>query len=343
VNIYIADFSSRTMAVFGSLPHVGGVLFEGDDDKIAEVFELLQKTLARRKSEFSQQGIGSFREYVTQKDDCPAILFFIDNYVAFIESYEQYEDTLAQLSREAASYGIYLVFTMNNSGELRSRIRQNFTSGIALQMPDKFEYEAVVGDRTETVPESRTPGRGLIKAPLPVEFQTALCVREEPGLSLAQTLRRHFAEITPAAGEGVKKLGDTLESLSFDALMVRSDVKALTDGEIALGLTAEDGKLMTVTLDDEFCYTVGGSVGSGKAGLLASIAKQAKTKGALLYLFDSEGGELEKLGFFEKVVHNDSELFDLMESVLVPQFSERNGVVNDARDAGQDVRGAMKT
>ncbi|MCL2035030.1 MAG: hypothetical protein FWG94_09915, partial [Oscillospiraceae bacterium] len=42
---------SRTMAVFGSLPHVGGVLFEGDDDKISEVFELLQNTLARRKSE----------------------------------------------------------------------------------------------------------------------------------------------------------------------------------------------------------------------------------------------------------------------------------------------------
>jgi S-DNA-T family DNA segregation ATPase FtsK/SpoIIIE len=210
-------------------------------------------------------------------------------------------------------------------------------------MPDKFEYEAVVGDRTETVPESRTPGRGLIKAPLPVEFQTALCVREEPGLSLAQTLRRQFAEITPAAGEGIKKLGDTLDSLSLDALMARSDVKALTDGEIALGLTAEDGKLVTVTLDDEFCYTVGGSVGSGKAGLLASIAKQAKTKGALLYLFDSEGGELEKLNLFEKVVHNDSELFDLMESVLVPQFSERNGVVNDARDAGKDVRNAMKS
>ncbi|MCL2035680.1 MAG: type VII secretion protein EssC, partial [Oscillospiraceae bacterium] len=50
VNLYIADFSSRTMAVFGSLPHVGGVLFEGDDDKISEVFELLQNTLARRKS-----------------------------------------------------------------------------------------------------------------------------------------------------------------------------------------------------------------------------------------------------------------------------------------------------
>jgi S-DNA-T family DNA segregation ATPase FtsK/SpoIIIE len=343
VNMYIADFSSRTMAVFGSLPHVGGVLFEGDDEKIAEVFELLQKTLARRKSEFSQQGIGSFREYVTQKDDQPAIIFFIDNYVAFIESYEQYEDTLAQLSREAASYGIYLVFTMNNSGELRSRIRQNFTNGIALQMPDKFEYEAVIGDRTEIVPEGRTPGRGLIKAPQPVEFQTALCVLEEPGMSLPQTLRRRFAELDPTvAGEGVKKLGNTLNSLSFGALMARADVKALTEDALVLGLTVEDGKLITIAFDDEFCYTVGGAVGSGKTNLLASIATQAKEKGAALYLFDNEGSALEAMGNFDGVVHNDTELFDLMESVMVPQFTERNGVVNCARDAGQDVKAAMK-
>ena len=339
VNIYIADFSSRTMAVFANLPHVGGVLFEGDDDKIAEVFELMQKALARRKSEFSQQGIGSFREYVAQKGDCPAILFFIDNYAAFIESYEQYEDTLSQLSREAASYGIYLVLSMNNSGELRSRIRQNFTSGIALQMSDRFEYEAVIGDRTEIVPEGRTSGRGLIKAPFPVEFQTALCLREEPGMSLAQTLRRKFAAIQPG-GDGVKKLGETAGSLNFAALMNRGDVKALPEGVVAIGLTAEDGKLVTVDLDEEFCYTVSGAGQTGKTNLLLAIAKQAK--GAALYLFDDEGGELEKEGLFDKTVHNDTELFELMEQVMVPEFTERNGTVNDARDDGANVIDAMK-
>jgi len=323
-------------------------LFEGDDDKIAEVFELMQKTLARRKSEFSEQGIGSFREYVTQKSDCPAILFFIDNYVAFIESYDQYEDTLAQLSREAASYGIYLVLSMNNSGEIRSRIRQNFTSGIALQMPDKYEYEAVIGDRTEIVPEGRTPGRGLIKAPLPVEFQTAMCIREEAGMSLAQTLRRNFAAVAPNPGEGIKKLGDTLDSLSFDALMSRSDVKALPDNELALGLEVEDGKLITVALDEEFCFTVGGGGQSGKTNLLAAIAKQAKAKDALLILFDENDGDLSIRAsttagddVFDIVASNEKELFELMENTLVPEFTQRNGAVNDARDEGLNVQDAM--
>jgi S-DNA-T family DNA segregation ATPase FtsK/SpoIIIE len=343
VNVYIADFSSRTMAVFASLPHVGGVLFEGDDEKISEVFEHLQQTLARRKSEFSQQGIGSFKEYVTQKDDCPAIVFFIDNYVAFIESYEQYEDSLSSLSREAASYGIYIVLSMNNSGELRTRIRQNFSCGIGLQMPDRFEYEAVIGDHTEIVPEGKTSGRGLIKAPLPVEFQTALCVREEPGLSLAQTLRRIFAAIKPVEGAGVKKLGDTLDSLTYAALISRNDVKELPEDVIALGLTVDDGKLVKLPLNPEFCYTVGGSGQTGKSNLLWSIAKQAKDKGALLCLFDNEGSELEKTGLFDHLVHNDEELFDLMEKMIVSEFSERNGAVNDARDAGTNVIEAMNS
>jgi S-DNA-T family DNA segregation ATPase FtsK/SpoIIIE len=200
----------------------------------------------------------------------------------------------------------------------------------------------VIGDRTEIVPEGRTAGRGLIKAPLPVEFQVALSVREDAGLSLAQTLRRRFAGMSPADGGGVKKLGDTLESLSFGALMARNDVKALPENELALGLTAEDGKLVTVDLDEEFCYTVGGSGGAGKTNLLAAIAKQAKEKGARLLLFDNEGGALEGLNIFDKIVHSGTELFGLLESVLVGQFTERNGVVNDARDAGKNVRDAMQ-
>ncbi|TCL59042.1 S-DNA-T family DNA segregation ATPase FtsK/SpoIIIE [Kineothrix alysoides] len=342
VNIYIADFSSRTMAVFGSLPHVGGVLFEGDDEKISEVFALMQNTLAQRKSEFSRQGIGSYKEYVTQKDDCPAILFIIDNYVAFIEGYDQYEDTLAQLSREAASYGIYLVLTMNNSGELRSRIRQNFINGIALQMPDRFEYEAVIGDRTEIIPEGRTSGRGLMKAPQPVEFQVALCLKEDEGLSQAQTLRRRFASMQPSQGEGVRKIGNKLDSLSFETLMDRDDVKALPDHCIALGLDVEEGKLAEIDLDDEFCYAISGCGGSGKTNLLASIAKQTKQKGARVFLFDSEDSLLEKHISADRTVHDAAELFSLMEEVIVSEFSSRNGVVADARDAGQDVRKATE-
>ncbi len=344
VNIYIADFSSRTMTVFADMPHVGAVTFEGEDDKIEEVFELLKNTLAERKNSFSAMGVGSYRDYIAQKDDCPAILFFIDNYVAFADSYGKYEDLLIQLTREAASYGIYIVLSMNNAGDIRSRMSQNFTNGIGLQMSDKFEYEAVLGSRSDILPDDRTPGRGLIKAPLPIEFQVAFCVREDKGASQTQTLRKRFAELRTKEGaqSGVKKLGVKIENITYEALMAYDDVKKFSKDRVALGLSPDGQEIVGLELDDVFCYTVSGFAQSGRGELLKSIAKQCADKGSKMFLFDTPDSELEKLGIFEKVCHNDTELFEQMEKVIVPEFIRRNGIVNEARDGGKSVAEAMQ-
>ena len=343
LNLYIADFSSRTMAVFGGLPQVGGVVFEGDDDAIAKIFELLAKTLQKRKEIFSAQGIGSFKEYVTQHDDCPAIVFAIDNFVAFNESYEQYEDTLVHFSREAASYGIYLVFAISNQNELRTRIRQNITTGLALQMPDRYEYEAVIGDRTEIVPEGRTAGRGLMKYPLPLEFQTALCVREEGGASQAQTLRKVFEAMKQEMGdEGVRKIDAAEEKLVLDGFLARPDVRAMNKNQVGLGLTKEDGKLVSIDLNNEFCYIVGGGPGTGKTNMIAALAKQAKARGLRVFLFDGADRELGALAeAVDGYATDDASLFPLMQSEIVPLFKTRLGKANAAREAGGDVAEAL--
>ncbi len=344
VNVYIADFSSRTMSVFADMPHVGAVTFEGEDEKIEEMFELLKSTLLERKNSFSEMGVGSYRDYIAQKSDCPAILFIIDNYVAFADGYSRYEDLLMQLTREAASYGIYIVLSMNNSGDIRSRMSQNFTNGIALQMADKFEYEAVLGSRSEILPDDRTPGRGLIKAPMPIEFQVALCVKEEPGTSQTQTLRKVFAELkgkNENAG-GVKKLGAKVENITYNTLMSYDKIDALGKNEIALGLHTDGTGICPLVLDDVFCYTISGFAQTGRSELLSSIAKQCHAKKSKMMLFDKQGGALEALGIFDEICHNDSELFTLMEKTVVPEFIRRNGIVNEARDKGADIVKAME-
>ena len=98
---------------------------EGDDEKIQQMMGFAEEELDSRKKSFSQKGMGSYRDYRESYSDVPAIFLVIDNYPAFSDSYEQYESTLIQLSREGASYGIYLILTCNNSGDIRSRILQN--------------------------------------------------------------------------------------------------------------------------------------------------------------------------------------------------------------------------
>ena len=115
---------------------------------------------------------------------------------------------MIQLSREGASYGIYLILTCNNSGDIRSRILQNITKGIGLQLADRFEYDSVIGMRSEILPDDRTTGRGLIKEGVPLEFQAALPVKASQGESMMLAIREKLKPLTEEWHiQGARKLG----------------------------------------------------------------------------------------------------------------------------------------
>jgi S-DNA-T family DNA segregation ATPase FtsK/SpoIIIE len=344
VNAYILDFSSRTMAVFSAMPHIGSVCFDGEDEKLDDTFEFFSTELSERKKKFAGMGIGSFKEYVQHNSDCSALLLVIDNFTAFYENYDKYDDDLAVLTREGASYGIYTIITTNNSGDLRSRLRQNFNTGIALQMPDRFEYEAVVGDHTEIVPEGKTPGRGLIKAPGCVEFQVALPVPETDGLSQAQSIKKALASVTvDTTAKAAKRPGQILDSLSIKELM--EETKGFPENKFAIGKSLDGENVLTLDLDKEYCVSLIGLGQTGKTNLLKVLALEAKQKGDEVIIFDGRNKVLETFAGdngFDKYVTDDAGLFQLMQDEIVPKFGERNGIVNDARDAGKDVATAMK-
>jgi len=344
VNAYILDFSSRTMTVFSSMPHVGSVCFDGDDDKLNDTFEYLSSSLAERKKKFAGLGIGSFKEYVQFNNDCPAILLVIDNFTAFYENYDRFEDDLSVITREGVSYGIYTVITSNASGDLRSRLRQNFNTGIGLQMPDRFEYEAVTGERSEILPEGKTPGRGLIKAPSCVEFQVALPVVEKDGLSQAQSIKKSLGAVStdPGAG-GAKKPGQTIDSLSIKEIL--DEVKSLPKNKYAVGKTIDGETTVTLDMDNEYCISLIGLGKTGKTNLLKALALEAGAKGDEVILFDGSNGELKDFAAENKIknyVSNDEGLFNLMQDEIVGRFGERNALVSAAREKGGSIKDALK-
>lgn len=342
INFYIADFSSRTMTAFAGLPHTGCICMEGDDEKVQMMMSFAEEELDRRKKLFSQRGMGSYRDYRESYDDVPAVLLVIDNYPAFYDSYEQYESTLIQLSRDGASYGIYLVLTCNNSGDIRSRILQNITKGIGLQLADRFEYDSVIGMRSEILPDDRTTGRGLIKEGVPLEFQTALPVKASQGESMMLAVREKLKPLTEQSASGAKKLGTDLEIIDGREFLEKEEFKKTEDHVFVMG--AEEGRLQTCDLDHTLCFTICGSGKTGKTNFLKYTALQMKKKGADVYVFDGclrEMEEFSRENDLDGYMTDKEELYRFMESTLLPQLSERNELVYEARQAGSSVKAAL--
>ncbi|MBR4345042.1 MAG: type VII secretion protein EssC [Lachnospiraceae bacterium] len=340
VNFYIADFSGRTMSAFAGLPHTGAVCLEGEDEKIENVMNFIRDELERRKNVMSQKGIGSFRDYLAVEKDMPMILLIIDNYAAFNESYEEYDDLFVQLSREAAGYGIYLIFSCNNSSDLRGRIRQGFTKGIGMQLPDRFEYDSVIGMRTEILPDDRVSGRGLIKEGNPLEFQTALPVRST-GSSIMLTIREIISEKF-AGIEGISK-----KSLNkYGAVSSDEILKGAKDPDrLIIGKNINGDGVVSADLDKTLVYTVSGGSKSGKTNFLTFAAKQMKEKGSRVFIFDGPLREMEEAAGeinADGYITSGEDLFAFMEQTMVPELTERNELVYNAREAGTSVKKALK-
>ncbi|MCM1288472.1 MAG: type VII secretion protein EssC [Clostridium sp.] len=172
IQIYILDFSSETLRVFRKAPHVGDVLVSGDDEKLNNLFKMINSEIAKRKQICANYG-GDYASYVAKGNtDIPNILIAINNYAGFSELYEDYEEFVQYQSREGIKYGIYYVMTALSTNAVRYRLQQNFKQMFVLQMNDVGEYSTVLGSTGGMVP-SHIKGRGLMKDANVYEFQTA--------------------------------------------------------------------------------------------------------------------------------------------------------------------------
>ena len=171
VNIYIMDFGSGTLGSFRKAPHVGDFILPSEEDKINNIFKMLDNELERRKKLFVNFN-GDYQNYVSRSGSTvPYMLLFINNYDVFQDSFD-YEEIINRISRECAKYGIIIIASVNTTSGMRYKLRQNFKSDIALQFNDQDDYSVVIGNTHKLYP-SPIFGRGLVKLDDIYEFQTA--------------------------------------------------------------------------------------------------------------------------------------------------------------------------
>ena len=240
VNFYILEFGTESLRVFSKAPHVGDILYLNDAEKIKNLFKMLRGEIDRRKKLFSDYS-GDYQTYIKQSGKTvPNIVVIINNYEAFNEVYNAYEDVVLQLTREGIKYGVFFIFTTSASNMIRYRLAQNFKTKLVLQLNDENDYSSILGNIHGTKP-SEILGRGLVDLDAVYEFQTASIVKPEEVNDVIRATCEKLASETTYKAKAVPVLPDKVtfdfvknEFTGLDAIPVGVEKSTLDVAKIDL-------------------------------------------------------------------------------------------------------------
>ncbi len=252
---HILDLGGRNLEVLRALPHVGTIIMpdeRGYEERVQQILRELNDIIDERKRLFSDAGASTLYEYNIghpQKIE-PAILFIIDNFAEFIETFgegakQDSENNLLEafifLVRQAKAYGLHFVISAGRLNELSGKLYSLFTERFTLRLSDSGDYRAIVGGTVADIDE--IPGRGYVKSGRqPLEFQIAYGVGE---VDVQQGQVKGEMHEIRRLGELMDVLGQDAwqgrEPLRIDALPKSSSYRQVLS-EI-FGINAEKGFL----------------------------------------------------------------------------------------------------
>lgn len=334
VSFYIIDYSSKMMSCFERAPHVGGVMYEGDDEKIAKCMTMMEGILTERKKKFHG---GNFLQYVkaNPKERVPAIFYVIDNMSAFMEKTdEKYMDFLIQLSKEGVSHGIYLVLSGADysRAEIANRISDNMLNAVAMQQADKFAYADIIRTREfDVIPEVGIAGRGLARVAdeRALEFQAAVAVAAEDDYQRLERITEESIAMAHAwHGKKARPIPQIPERPTWEVFTELEDVARCDDEPryLPLGYDAEQANGFCVDLSTTYLYLIMGFAKSGKKNAMRAMIRSAMKKGGEVHLVDLESNtRLKSCENWPGVTYikDDDGIYDMI-SAMVPSIQERN-------------------
>lgn len=265
VNFYILDFGAETLTMFRKAPHVGEVLLATEKEKIDNLFKMILKIIEDRKKLFIDYN-GSYDFYINHGGkQIPMIVIMINNVEAFIETYQDYEDLLGQITRDCLKYGVIFIFSTNGPNTIRYRLRQNFKQNIVLQFNDPSDYATILSGARKKEP-SKIFGRGLVDLEGIFEFQTGYPYKEEKMSDYIKVICNKLDEICTFKAKKVPILPETvnLECVEPALGSIRT---------VPAGIEKESLEIGTINLKDTYIYTITGEDITSSPNFYEAFAK----------------------------------------------------------------------
>ncbi len=250
INFYILDFGAETLTMFKNAPHVGEVILSNDVEKIANLFKMLSTIIEERKKIFVDYN-GSYDFYIHHGGkQIPLIVVVINNVEAFIETYNDYEEIIGQMTRDCLKYGVIFIFSTNGPNTVRYRLRQNFKQNVVLQFNDPMDYASVIPGVRKKEP-SKVYGRGLILREGIFEFQTAYAYHEEKMNDYIKVICNKLNDICEYQAPRIPILPDVVNQE-----FVKPYLGSML--QIPVGVEKETLDISTISLKDKFIYNITG-------------------------------------------------------------------------------------
>lgn len=331
LNVYILDFSSHMMAAMEMAGHIGGIIYDTEEEKLNRFFNMLEKMMDDRKKLLRG---GNYSQYVQVNGiTIPAILIVIDNFAGYKEKTKgAYENTLIRLSREGVGYGMFLLVSAAGFGstEITSRIGDNIRTVISLDMGDKFKFAEVLRTtRVEILPEADVKGRGLafVNGAL-LEFQTAVAFETEDDYQRTKRIEDRCKEMVQAwSGKCARKIPEIPEKPMLRDFVALPEYKQMIQlGDfLPFAYHVEDASLAGINLRKTYCFTISGRTHTGKTNILKSVIYAASKTSGEICIIENGGSELQHIAeeVSAQYITNDEEMFAFFKDT-VDTFKQRN-------------------
>lgn len=178
VNLYIVDYGAETLKMFTKTPHVGEVCTIDDEEKLLNMFAMIDEEADRRKELFVDYS-GSYNSFCQNSGQkLPLINIIINGYESFNENKSKLAELLVTMYRDSLKYGITFTIVTGAATSFRSRSAEYFSNKLCLQMANDGDYRTLLMSAKGLIP-AKYPGRGISGIDdLKYEFQTAYITEE---------------------------------------------------------------------------------------------------------------------------------------------------------------------
>lgn len=352
-NLYVIDLGGRTLGCYANLPHCGSVVYADNEAGIASIIEGLYNEIEKRKIMFSSVNAGGIESYITATGKTiPGIVLCIDNYIVFHERFSRLEDLLIEIARDGRTYGIYLAVTGTTKNSIYYRLTDYFKNFFVLEMNDDFAYREILGPVNGLKPEAAA-GRGVTISGSPVEFQTALAVKEQNEAIRINQLSRLINEMNlawkgnkPSLLDNVEEDSDIIVAENANSILIyKSDRKNsiplvnVDENSLFVGMDTVKKAEQAVELRKVFSLFIGGQKNSGKTNALKSILLSAsKYPQREIVIIDNHTKELQSFSknINAKMYVHTAEEFDEYIEALKKTVNERQQFYNEIKETLQD-------